>query len=106
VTTDGPALQPIDVLRVDAALVSEAQSRPAQLPSAALPAAEALMAGDTSALFVIVGWSLLLVASAVATVWVRFRTGLWQAWVIGTPVLVVLWLTVSDEITALLPNLL
>jgi sortase A len=106
VTTDGPALQPIDVLRVDAALVSEVQPRPAQLPSAALLAAEALMAGDTSALFVVVGWSLLLVAGAVATVWVRFRTGFWQSWVIGVPVLVVLWLTVSDEIAALLPNLL
>ena len=106
VTTDGPALQPTDVLRVDAALVSEAQSRPAQLPAAALPAADALMAGDTSTLLSIVGWAILLVAAAVATVWVRFSTGLWQAWVIGLPVLVVLGLTASDDIAAMLPNLL
>jgi sortase (surface protein transpeptidase) len=106
VTTDGPAFQPTDVLRVDAALVSEAQSRPAQLTSAALPAADALMAGDTSALLSIVGWAILLVAAAVATVWVRFSTGLWQAWVIGLPVLIALGLTASDDIAALLPNLL
>lgn len=106
VTTDGPALQPTDVLRIDAALTSEAQSRPAQLPSAALPAADALMAGDTSTLLSVVGWAILLVAAAVATVWVRFSTGLWQAWVIGLPVLVALGLTASDDIAALLPNLL
>jgi LPXTG-site transpeptidase (sortase) family protein len=106
VTTDGPALQPTDVLRVDAALVSAAQSRAAQLPSAALPAADALMAGDTSTLLSIVGWAILLVAAAVATVWVRFSIGLWQAWVIGLPVLVALGLTASDDIAALLPNLL
>ena len=106
VTTDGPALQPTDVLRVDAALVSEAQSRPAQLPAAALPAADALMAGDTSTLLSIVGWAILLVAAAVATVWVRFSTGPWQAWVIGLPVLVALGLTASDDIAAMLPNLL
>ncbi|MGH3699722.1 MAG: sortase [Pseudonocardiaceae bacterium] len=106
VTTDGPALQPIDVLRVDAELVSTAQARPVQLSSAALPAADALMAGDSSVLFNVVGWSVLLVAAAVATVWVRYRTGLWQAWVIGLPVLVALGLTATDEIAALLPNLL
>ncbi|MGH3820323.1 MAG: sortase, partial [Pseudonocardiaceae bacterium] len=77
-----------------------------QLSSAALPAADALMAGDSSVLFNVVGWSVLLVAAAVATVWVRYRTGLWQAWVIGLPVLVALGLTATDEIAALLPNLL
>lgn len=106
VTTDGPAFQPTDVLRVDAALTSPAQPRPIQLPSQALHPEEALMAGDRSALLDVVGWSMLLLAAAVAVVWVRFRTGLWQAWVIGVPVLVTLGLTVCDEIAALLPNLL
>jgi sortase A len=106
VTTDGPAFQPTDVLRVDAALTSAAQSRPTQLPSQALPAAEALMVGDSSELLSVVGWAILLVAAAVATVWVRYSTGLWQAWVIGLPVLVALGLTASDEIATLLPNLL
>jgi sortase A len=106
VTTDGPALQPTDVLRVDAALTSAAQARSAQLPSNVLPFADALLAGDSSALLDVVGWSVLLVAASVATVWVRFRTGLWQAWVIGVPVLIALGVTTSDEIAALLPNLL
>lgn len=106
VTTDGPALQPTDVIRVDAALVTPVQVRPAQLPSTAVPAADALLVGDNSALLAVVGWSVLLVGVAIATVWVRFVTGLWQAWVIGLPVLVTIGLAVSDEIAALLPNLL
>ncbi|MGH3695424.1 MAG: sortase [Pseudonocardiaceae bacterium] len=106
VTTDGPALAPIDTLRVDAELVSDAQPRPAQLPSQVLPAADAAMAGDSSALWGVVGWSVLLLGAAIATVWVRFRTGPWQAWVIGLPVLVTLGLVVTDEIAAMLPNLL
>ena len=106
VTTDGPALAPTDVLRVDAALVSAVQARPAQLASQLLPPADALMAGDDSVLFSVVGWSLLLVAAAIGAVWVRFRTGLWQAWVISLPILVTLNLTVFDEIAAMLPNLL
>lgn len=106
VTTDGPAFQPTDVLRVDAALVSGVQSRPVQLPTQALRPAEALMAGDSSALLGVFGWSLVLAAVAIATVWFRFRAGPWPAWALGVPVLVPLGLTVVDEIAALLPNLL
>jgi sortase A len=106
VTTDGPSLRPTDVLRVDTELTSAAQPRPAQLPAQALLAAEAAMAGDRSALLGVVGWSVLLVAAAITTVWVRFRAGLWPAWVIGVPVLVTLGLLVTDEIATMLPNLL
>jgi LPXTG-site transpeptidase (sortase) family protein len=106
VTTDGPVWRPTDVLRVDAALTSAAQPRPAQLPSQSLRPAEALMAGDRSALLGVFGWSVSLAAVAIAAVWVRFRAGGWSAWVFGVPVLVTLGLTVIDEIAALLPNLL
>jgi len=106
VTTDGPALAPTDALRVDADLVSETQPRPAQLSSSALPPADAIMAGDTTALWGVVGWSVLLVGAAVGTVWVRFRTGPWPAWVIGVPVLVTLGLFAADDIAAMLPNVL
>jgi sortase A len=106
ITTDGPALHPTDVLRVDAELTSEPQNRPAQLPSTALPAADALMAGDSTALLRVFEWSVVLAAASMATVWFRFRIGPWPAWAFGAPVLVVLDLTVSDEIAALLPNLL
>lgn len=105
-TTDGPTLLATDVLRVDAALTSAVQPRPAQLPSQAVPAADALTAGDSSALLGVFSWSVLLAAAAIATVWFRFRTGPWPAWAFGLPVLVTLGLTVSDEIAALLPNLL
>jgi hypothetical protein len=106
VTADGPALQPTDVLRVDAALVSSAQSRPAQLSPQALQPAEALMAGDRAALLGVFGWSVVLAGAAIATVWFRFRVGPWPAWAFGLPVLVALGLAASDEVAGLLPNLL
>lgn len=106
VTTDGPALQPTDVLRVDAGLTNAAQPRPAPLPAQALLAAEAVMAGDRSALLGVFGWSVLLAAGAIAVVWVRFRAGPWPAWLLGMPVLVTLGLIVIDEIAAMLPNIL
>jgi sortase A len=105
-TTDGPSLAPTDVLRVDADLASAIQPRPVQLPSAALPPADTIMAGDPSALWGVIGWSVLLVGMAVAMVWVRFRIGLWPAWVMGVPVLITLGLFVADDIAAMLPNVL
>ncbi|MGH3669879.1 MAG: sortase [Pseudonocardiaceae bacterium] len=106
VTADGPPLRPADVLRVDADLTSQTQVSGGRLPSAALPASDAVMAGDRSALLSVVAWSMLLFAGALTTVWVRFRIGWWQAWVIGVPVLVMLGLTAFDDIAAMLPNLL
>ncbi|MGH3786748.1 MAG: sortase [Pseudonocardiaceae bacterium] len=104
-TADGPAHWPTDVLRIDAQLTSPPQPTPAQLPSRSLPANEAAGVGDTSALFAVVLWSAALVTMAVGTVWVRYRTGLWQAWVIGVPVLATLGLGLFDELATLLPNL-
>ncbi len=105
-TADGAKYRPTDVLRVDAQLTSPAQSTPAQLPPRSLPANEAIGAGDDSALVWVVLWSAALVAAGVGTVWVRYRTGLWQAWIIGVPVLVTLGLNLLDDFAALLPNLL
>jgi sortase A len=106
ITTAGPVFQPIDVLRVDAALVSATQPRSTQLPTQALSAAEALMVGERSALLAVIGLSMLLMATAVTTVWVGFHTGPREAWVIGLPVLIMLGLTMFDQVAALLPNLL
>lgn len=106
VTTDGPALRPTDVLRVDAELTSAAQPRPAQLSAQALRPAEALMAGESSALLGVFEWSMLLAVAGIATVWFRFRAGSWPAWAFGVPVLITLALLVVDEVAALLPNLL
>lgn len=105
-TADGAPYRPTDVLRVDAQLTSAAQSTPTQLPTRSLPANEAIGVGDDSALAWVVLWSAALVAGGVATVWVRYRTGLWQAWIIGVPVLMTLGLNLLDDIAALLPNLM
>ena len=105
-TTDGPALLPISVLFVDAEVTGAAQPRPAQLPSRALDPAEAVMAGDRSALLGVFVWSVLLTVAAIATVWFRFKAGLWPAWALGVPALVPLGLLVVDEVAAMLPNLL
>lgn len=106
VTADGPAFRPTDVLRVDAQLITDTQPTGATLPTSALPPAEVAMAGDDSALPAVVAWSVLLLAAAIGTVWVRHRTGRWQTWVIGVPVLLTLGLTAADEVVAMLPNLL
>lgn len=106
VTTDGPPLLPTSVLFVDSEVTSAVQPRPAQLSPRDLGPAEAVMAGDSSALLGAFLWSVLLAAAATATVWFRFRAGSWPAWALGMPVLVTLGLLVMDEIAALLPNLL
>lgn len=106
VTADGPPLRPTDILRVDAALTSAAQVTPVPLPSQALPAAEAVMAGDRSVLPGVFGWSVLFAVAAIATVWLRFRAGTWPAWLIGVPVLISIDLVLLDEMAALLPNIL
>lgn len=106
VTADGPAFKPSGVLRVDAELTSPVQLAPAQIPSRALPQNEAAMAGDLSELLPLMLWGPLLVAAALGAVWVRQRLGLWQAWVIGVPVLTALGGVAIDSVAALLPNLL
>ncbi len=106
VTSDGPVFRPTDVLRVDAALTSPTQETGVRIPAAALPENEAAMAGDASALLSLMLWAPLLVAASIGVVWVRYRAGRWQAWVIGVPVLGLLGLAVIDTTAALLPNLL
>jgi sortase A len=105
-TADGPPFLPTDVVRVDADLVSATHDTPAQLPSKALPPNEDAMSGDSSVLIPLVLWGQLLLAAAFALVWVRSRVGVWQAWVIGVPVLVAIGAQVADQAAALLPNLL
>lgn len=106
VTADGPAFGPTDILRVDAQLTSDVQPAGAVLPVVVLSAAEAAMAGEPAALSSAAGWAVLLSAAAAGAVWVRFRVGLWQAWVIGVPVLLTLVMTVAKDVAALLPNVL
>ncbi|MGH3769321.1 MAG: class E sortase [Pseudonocardiaceae bacterium] len=106
VTTDGSPLWPTNVLRVDANLTRFAQARPAPLPSQALLAAEAVMAGDRAALLGVFLWSMLFALVAIGTVWLRFRAGALPAWLIGVPVLISIDLVLVDQVAALLPNIL
>ncbi|HJQ48872.1 MAG TPA: sortase [Amycolatopsis sp.] len=106
VTADGPPYLPTDVVRVDAQLVTQAVATNGRLPTYALPDSEQLMAGDEGALVPIVGWALVLLLAAGGVVYTHQRLGVWQAWVIGVPVLGALGLAVADSIASLLPNLL
>ncbi|HET9256393.1 MAG TPA: class E sortase [Pseudonocardiaceae bacterium] len=106
VTSAGPVFAPSDLLRVDAALTSAAQPRPVQLPAGSLSAAEEPMAGDSSALLGVFEWSLLALAAAVATAWIRGNAGPGLAWLIGLPVLGPVCLRTFDVIATLFPNLL
>ncbi|RJQ76294.1 class E sortase [Pseudonocardiaceae bacterium YIM PH 21723] len=106
ITTSGPALMPVDLLRVDAELTSETKATPPQIPAAALPAADKAMAHDSGALLPLVLWGQLLLVLAVLMVWARHRLGRWQAWVIGVPLLGAVGLLAADNAARLLPNLL
>lgn len=117
VTATGTPFLAEQVLRVDASLVSTSEdgettsAKPfatnARLVSAAaLPAAERPMAGDTSQLFALVLWSQAFLLAVLAFTWCRERWGRWQAWTVGVPVLLGTGWAVSNQIAALLPNLL
>ena len=107
VTGAGPWWAPDGVLRVDAILETEPQpAAPRIISTALLGPAEQVMAVDRSAVVPLLLWCQALLLAAAGFVWVRSRWGRRQAWVVGVPVLVVLGLTVADQITRLLPNLL
>lgn len=105
-TSDGPTFQPRDVLRVDADLTTPAQLSGPRIPADALPENETVMAGDSSALLVLVLVAPLLLATAAGAVWIRYRAGRWQSWIIGVPVLGLLGVIVIDTAITLLPNVL
>jgi hypothetical protein len=47
----------------------------------------------------------LLIAAALVA-WARVRWGVWEAWVVGLPLLAALGLAVADRVAQLLPNLM
>jgi sortase A len=102
--TASGGLLPSHPLYVDATLKGSAQPSPAGRPSA-VPANEQSMAIDTSGLLPLVFWMQALVVIAVGLVWVRQRTGLWTAWLIGVPLVVAAIWGASQNVLALLPNL-
>ncbi|MDX6211652.1 MAG: sortase [Frankiales bacterium] len=107
ITAAGAAYQPNGLLRVDADLVSTPQGAPVVgFNIAPLAKAEGPLQGDSSVLVVLVLWAQALLIAAALVAWARVRWGVWEAWVVGLPLLAALGLAVADRVAQLLPNLM
>jgi sortase A len=106
VTADGAPLDPSGVLRVDADETSKPVASPGVLLQAYLSPTENAMATDQGAWLPIVLWGQLLVLIAFALSWLWTAWGKWQTWVIAVPAIGLLVLSIADQATRLLPNLI
>ena len=107
VTAMGPRFMPTDLLRVDAELVSQVQpSPPRVITPASMDPAEQAMAGDPEGLVPLLLWLQVLLAVAVATVWLVLRWGKWQAWLVAAPIFFFAGVMASMSAIRLLPNLM
>ena len=105
VTAMGPRFMPTDLLRVDAELVSQVQpSPPRVITPASMDPAEQAMAGDPEGLVPLLLWLQVLLAVAVATVWLVLRWGKWQAWLVAAPIFFFAGVMASMSAIRLLPN--
>jgi len=106
VTADGTPLDPTGILYVDA----DETSKPMPSPGVVLPAyiapTENAMATDQGAWLPIVLWGQLLVLIAFALSWLWTAWGRWQTWIIAVPAIGFLVLSIADQATRLLPNLM
>jgi sortase A len=106
VTADGAPLDPTGILYVDASQTSKPVASPGVLlPSYLLPTENA-MATDQGAWLPIVLWGQLLVLIAFALSWLWTAWGKWQTWIIAVPAIGFLVLSIADQATRLLPNLM
>ena len=64
------------------------------------------MATDPQAWLPIVLWGQLLVLIAFALSWLWTAWGKWQTWIIAVPAIGFLVLSIADQATRLLPNLI
>jgi LPXTG-site transpeptidase (sortase) family protein len=107
ITTAGRPFVPEGVLRVDADLVTAVQpAGPRPITTAALPAAETALSGDSSVWVAILLLSQALLLVALAVTWARSRWGRTQVWLTGMPVLLALGVALSNHVACLLPNLM
>ena len=105
VTATGTAFMPNDLVWVDAELISPVQPNPGGASVATSPA-EAVLAGDDGAGTDIFWWTELLIVATAVIFYLRRTWGRVQTWVVGAPVLGFIGLTLADQISRLLPNLL
>lgn len=107
VTAMGPRFMPTDILRVDAALLTDPQpTAPRVLTAAAMDPAEQAMAGDPAGLVPLLLWLQLLLVVVVLMIWLAIRWGKWQAWLVSLPVILFVGVSASMSAIRLLPNLM
>jgi LPXTG-site transpeptidase (sortase) family protein len=106
VTADGSPLDPTGILYIDADETSKPQTSPGVVLSQYLSPTENAMATDFGAWLPIVLWGQLLVIVAAGLSWLWTAWGKWQTWVIAVPTVGFLALSIADQATRLLPNLM
>lgn len=105
-TAAGRPFVPDGVVRVDARLVTAAQpGRASVVTASTLPPPDQPMASDTSTIWALVFWLQALLAASVAFVWAWHRWSRAKAWIVMTPVLLVIGLFVAQQGAKLLPNM-
>ena len=105
-TASGTAFMPSDIVWVDAELVSTVQPNPGGAVVPPMSATEGPLASDTGSGTDIFWWSELLLGAVFGVFVLARRWGAVQTWLVGTPVLLYLGLSLADQIARMLPNLL
>jgi sortase A len=106
-TADGIPLDPSGILYVDADQTSKPQPSPGVVLTQYMsPSENAMGTEDMQAWVPIFWWGLLLVAVALPLSWLWTAWGKWQTWIIAVPTVGFLVLTIADQATRLLPNLI
>jgi len=106
-TAAGRPFLPDDVLRVDAELVSDpVPAAPRLIAAGSLPASEEAMSGDPDAWTPVLLYAQGMALVSLAVAWARRSWGGVQAWTAGVPVLGFFGLSLADQVSRLLPNLL
>ena len=104
-TASGTPFVPSGVVWVDAE--KNGPSLAAQPPLVkTVPVAERALGLDTSTLWALALWVLVLAALVGAAVWTWRRRGRAQAWIVFTAPVLLVWMFIADQFARLLPNLL
>jgi sortase A len=108
VTATGAPLDPSGVLYVDADQTSKPQPSPGVVLSKYLLPSENAMATEagTGVWWLIVGWGAALLLLSLGLSWLWTAWGKWQTWIIAVPTVGFLVLSIADQATRLLPNLM
>lgn len=105
-TADGSPYVPDGVLRVDASLVTDLlPGRSVAVAPSGLPPSDQAMASDSSTAWALVFGLQALLAASVAFVWAWHRWSRRKAWIVMTPVLLLIGLLVTQQAAKLLPNM-